>query len=212
MAMLDFVTLIAIYYVTILALEIQFINPKKTEETNPKPKAEYHIVVTWPHNFNDDVDTWVEDPAGHLVSFNRREDGLMHLDRDDRGDLNDEVTTKFGKFTYKSNREMVTVRGKMAGEFIANVHLWHKRNENGTKGKPTPVTIRIDQLNPFQTLKTVVVHLEEKGSEVTAFRFTTDADGKVTSMNRLPKALVNGSKPTEFEPATGVPPNLDEDG
>ena len=51
---------------------------------------EFLITVFWPDNLEDDVDIYVEDPAGNLVWFKSREPGLMHLDRDDLGKRNDE--------------------------------------------------------------------------------------------------------------------------
>lgn len=69
-------------------ISFAMINP--TADTGKvDPKAELMITVTWPDNNTDDVDTYVADPAGNIVWYNRREAGLMHLDRDDRGIFKD---------------------------------------------------------------------------------------------------------------------------
>jgi len=68
-------------------------------------KAEFLITVFWPDNLEDDVDIYVEDPAGNLVWFKSREPGLMHLDRDDLGKRNDEVVTAAGTILFPENRE-----------------------------------------------------------------------------------------------------------
>ena len=61
-------------------------------------------------DLDDDVDTYVEDPSGNLVAFMRREEGLMHLDRDDLGKRNDSVLPDYGVVEYTENRELVTLR------------------------------------------------------------------------------------------------------
>src|SRR5918995_519718 len=55
------------------------------------PKAEFLITLTWPDGRKEDVDLYIEDPAGNLVWFREREAGLMHLDRDDLGLRNDVI-------------------------------------------------------------------------------------------------------------------------
>ena len=48
-------------------------------------KAEFLITMTWPDNDPNDMDIYVQDPAGNIVWYHGREAGLMHLDHDDRG-------------------------------------------------------------------------------------------------------------------------------
>ena len=70
---------------------IMFMNPEaKTGIIDPK--AEYILTITWEDNSPDDIDVWVEDPEGQLVYFRATEAGLLHLDRDDRGLINDTIT------------------------------------------------------------------------------------------------------------------------
>ena len=107
-------------------------------------KAEFLITVFWPDNLEDDVDIYVEDPAGNLVWFKSREPGLMHLDRDDLGKRNDEVTTAAGTILFPENREIVTLRGIVPGEYVVIVHCYFK-----VRGDPVPVTIQIDKINPY---------------------------------------------------------------
>ena len=69
---------------------IMFMNPKARTGIID-PKAEYILTVAWADNNPDDVDVWVEDPEGRLVWFRAPEVGLLHLDRDDRGLVNDTI-------------------------------------------------------------------------------------------------------------------------
>jgi len=156
--------------------------------------AEFIITVSWPAESPDDVDTYVEDPLGNIVCFNRREQGLMHLDRDDLGHKNDEILTPDGTITYDENREVVTVRGYLPGEYIVNVHMYHR--EVGYD-KPIVVTIRCDKINPFSQVAVQTVTLKFTGDEKTAFRFYVNKDGTIKSTNRLPKRFMNQSAPQD---------------
>ena len=62
-------------------------NPKKKETI--KPKAEYFIILEWDGEKPYDLDIWVKDNLGHVVSFRRPDDALIHLERDDLGTIND---------------------------------------------------------------------------------------------------------------------------
>ena len=68
------------------AIAFMLINNSE-ESGNINTKAEVLISVQWPDEHPDDVDAVVEDPQGGLVWYHNRDTGLMHLDRDDRGNL-----------------------------------------------------------------------------------------------------------------------------
>jgi hypothetical protein len=165
-------------------LAVLFMNPvakKGIIET----KAEYLVTVTWPDGRPDDVDVWVEDPAGGLVWFRNRDAGLVHLDRDDRGMLNDILVVNGRELENPLNQEVVTIRGVVPGEFIVNVHYF----ATGTD-KPVPVTVRVDRVNP--TLEVAyydTLTLEKKGDEKTALRFRINEDGSIGGINHIPKQL-----------------------
>ena len=114
MAFLDLLFNTLLCFAAMFSLAFVMINPSKKNKT-VDAKAEFLITVTWPSDIDDDVDTYVEDPNGNLVAFNRREQGLMHLDRDDVGFSYDRLQTPFGIVEYKQNREMVSLRGIVPG-------------------------------------------------------------------------------------------------
>ena len=105
------------------------------------PKAEFLITAQWPDNHPDDVDLIVEDATGNLVWFDTREAGLMHLDRDDRGSLNDALTVNGERIENPLNQETVTLRGIAAGEYVVN--LLHYR---AVTGRPLPVKVKVEKL------------------------------------------------------------------
>ena len=184
LAFLDLLFNTLLAFAAFFVLAIVLINPTK-QENNTETKAEFMVVVEWPSDLDDDVDTYVEDPSGNLVAFMRREEGLMQLDRDDLGHRNDRVLTEFGVIEYTENRELVTLRGIAKGEYIVNVHLYMKRS-NATE---IPVVIKLEKLNPYKTVTIKRVILRVTGDEETAFRFTLDNEGKVVDINELPKKL-----------------------
>ena len=190
LSILDLLFNTVLCFAALFALSFILINPSK-EDKNVEVKAEFIITVTWPNDLNNDVDTYVEDPQGRLVAFMRREEGLMHLDRDDVGKFNDILSTPFGDVEYDENREVVTLRGTVEGEYVVNVHMYMQRSEQ----QPTPVRIQLDKINPFQIVTVKDVVLDITGSEKTAFRFTVNRDGEVSEINHLPKTLTKEAAP-----------------
>ena len=183
LAFLDLLFNTLLCFAALFSLAFILINPSQKNKT-VDAKAEFIITVIWPSEMDDDVDTYVEDPEGNLIAFNRREQGLMHLDRDDTGISFDTIATDFGLIEYKENREMVTIRGYVPGEYVVNVHMYTKRED-----KETPVTIILEKINPYKVITGRNVVLKIKGDEKTAFRFTVDDEGKVIQTNQLEKGL-----------------------
>ena len=137
---------VLIGFVFLFIVSFLLINPI-AKRADIEVKAEFLITVMWPDDLEDDVDTYVEDPVGNLVWFRSREPGLMHLDRDDLGKRNDEVTTAAGTILFPENREIVTLRGVIPGEYIINIHMYFKVGQ-----EPVPVTIQIDKINPYSVV------------------------------------------------------------
>ena len=101
-----------LFFITVL-----FINPI-SKIGNVNMKAEYIVTVDWKDSLPDDVDIWVQDPNGETVSYLKKDAGWLHLDRDDQGIINDVVTIDGEEIIYPINREVVTLRGIIPGEYI----------------------------------------------------------------------------------------------
>ena len=166
-------------------IAIMFMNPV-AKKGIIDPKAEYIITIAWPDNSPDDVDTWVEDPNGILIWFRNREAGLVHLDRDDRGQVNDTINVNGEEIQNPLNQEVVTIRGVVPGEYVVNVHYYATETQ-----LPLPVTVKVSKVNPaLEIVYYGDTLLEKKGDEKTAVRFVIDKSGKVSQISHISKSLV----------------------
>jgi hypothetical protein len=154
-------------------------------------KMEYMITLTWPTTSTDDIDLWVVDPLGTIVYFNNKQDGLMHLDRDDFGNKSDEIILPDGKkFVYPENREIVSIRGYIPGEYVVNVHAFNKRDP-GT----VTVNVKLEKMNPYKMFFVRDLDLSVSGDEKTVCRFVVGSNGNITSVNEGPyKQLIKKAK------------------
>jgi uncharacterized protein YfaP (DUF2135 family) len=148
-------------------------------------KAEFIITLTWPDNQPDDLDIWVEDPHGEIVSYLQRDAGWLHLDRDDRGSLNDTIEINGEKVVHPINQEVVTMRGIISGEYVINVYYY----ESVTRG-PVSAALQIDKINPeLETVFFERVVLARQDEEKTVVRFRISDRGEVVGVDRRPKRL-----------------------
>ena len=166
---------------------IAFMLINSSEETgNIRSNAEILISVQWPDEHPDDVDAIVEDPQGSLVWYHNRDSGLMHVDRDDRGNLADNLNINGEVVSNPINQETITVRGLQSGEYIINL-LHYKSNFK----EPLPVTVKVEKLNPSVELVYYGEHfLNGVGDEMTALRFYVDSQKNISDLNQIPKRLI----------------------
>lgn len=153
------------------------------------PKAEFIVTVSWPDGNPNDIDVWASGPEGKKVWYKRAQDGLMHLDRDDRGLANDTQLVNGQEINNPINQEVLTIRGRPPGEFVVNIHYFKSETE-----QEVPVTVYLAEVNPV--MKVLHYHtslLAEEGDEVTAVRFTISPTGQVTNINQLQKSLVKAN-------------------
>ena len=154
------------------------------------PKAEFMLTISWPDNSPDDIDTWVEGPQGQMIWFKRTQEGLMHLDRDDRGAVNDMQLIDGKEIINPLNQEIVSIRGRPPGEFTVNIHYYRSQTLQAV-----PVTVYLAEVNPsLKVLHYATTTLRREGEERTAVRFTITPNGQVTAINTLQTSLVLGGK------------------
>jgi hypothetical protein len=168
-------------------------------------KAEFIITMDWPDNHPDDLDLFVQDPAGNIAWYRHREAGFLTLDRDDRGGTNDFIIVNGKKIASPIREEIVTVRGIVPGEYTVNVSHFQ-----ATTGQPVAANVKVQKLNPTtQVIFDNKLMLDHSGDEKTALRFRLDTEGKVIDVQQRPKSLLetfrnvraNGA---DLDPKTGV--------
>ena len=161
-------------------------------------KAEFVVVMEWDHDQPDDIDLYVQDPTNSTVHFRLPIANFMYLDKDDLGYANDIVKNIDGTITKVNiNREVVTIRGIIPGEYIINAHYYSARKWAGQtlatnmdnagvyevgKGKPTgkklTVKIELHKVDPYKIWWVGEKTFTSRGQEETFVRFIIDPDGK----------------------------------
>lgn len=198
---LDLLFNVMLLFGVLFVVSFLLINPVKKDETM-EAKAEFIITVEWDNESHDDVDTYVRDPQNRVVFYQAREMGLLHLDRDDLGSRNDTVLRPDGtKVEVKQNREIVSVRGIIPGEYIATVHMYSMQGAAGgvQRDRDVEVTIKLDKINPqFKTVTERKVTLRNTGDEKTAFRFTVGRNGEIIDVNELDYKIATNPRNNEI--------------
>ena len=165
-------------------------------------KSDFIIQLTWTDTSGDDIDLWVRDPIGNIVSFRNRGAGLMHLDRDDLGLSNDKILKSDGKYEYIiRNKEIVSLRGIIPGKYLVNVHVYNKKPNVDHKMGPSDIRVELIKLNPYHEVAYAEFIAVKRGQEFTAFHFTLNSVGDVIEVSSEVERII-GSGMLYIEPDT----------
>ena len=188
-------------FVFLFVVAFLLINPPTKKSDAPK-KAEYLIVIEWDKDANHDVDLWVKDPTGVVVSFTNKMGGLLNLEKDDLGWQNDKWMQPNGnEVIIPINREVITIRGIVPGEYQVAAHIYSKKvmysidTSNGKYIKTEIedsgyVTATLIRINPYgEVYKTRKIYTQ-KGQVLSMFNFILDANGDVTSLDERSNSIV----------------------
>jgi hypothetical protein len=177
------------------------IQPKKeSQDAGLKKNAELVINITWDHTVDCDIDIWVRDPQGSVVSFQKKESGIMYIERDDLG--------SHGDFVFDNNKNMIgkvldnsetwILRGLLQGKFVVNLHAYSCRKDSPIThalgelknplqvGDPINLSVEVEviKLNPdYRTIKRETVTLTKVWEEKTVFSFELDKRGNPQNFN-----------------------------
>ena len=144
--------------------------------------------MEWDHDAPDDIDLYVQDPQGGIVSYRHPTIHFMHLDKDDLGSVNDTVMINGRRTTISLNREVVSIRGFARGEYIVNAHYYSNRGtsddseqiisvDNSRGGRVLTVKAEVIKVNPYSILWVGDHIFDHRGQEETFVRFRLDEDG-----------------------------------
>lgn len=184
-----------LFVVFIMALLL--ISPDKNDSGNVKSKAEVILTSTWPSSVDCDVDLWVRGPGGHVTWWKSKDNGGMHLERDDTGMSNDHLTLGGEDYASQTNEEQWVLRNAVPGNYVVNVH-----NYRVGPDCPASIDVRVTlvKLNPVSVKKADrTVTLRKQGEELHLFRFTVENDGSVSRVWEEP-AVIAGEFVSESTP------------
>ncbi len=155
-------------------------------------RAEFIVVMEWDDGAPDDIDLYVEDPLGGIASFRHPRVNFMHLDKDDLGSRNDTTTLPDGTVqTIPINREVMTIRGIIPGEWIINGHYYSAYGYASANGEDKiivqkqkddyfiTVKVELHKVNPYKIIWVGEKKYTTKGQEETFLRFRLDSNGEI---------------------------------
>lgn len=181
--------LVGFVYLFIIAFIL--INPIQKKQDVPK-KAEFMVVIEWPEKFNDDIDLWVKSPDGKTVSFVKKEAGIMNLEKDDLGVANDSTVDEYGqrKVIY-INREVITIRGILAGQYQVAAHVYSMRPKNDALTDiPQVIKFKLIKINPYKEQIILEKFYNMRGQVISLANFWVDENGKFVKYNTLENNIV----------------------
>jgi hypothetical protein len=171
-------------FVVLFFIAFLLINPPTKADEVPL-KAEWMIIVQWPGEKADDVDIWIKSPNGDLVGYRNKETALLHLDRDDLGIVSDTIIVA-GKATINAiNREVVTIRGIVPGDYYISLHMYSKSGD-----EPLPVTVSVIDVNPYNEVYNITVMMDTRGQQSVLPGFVIDSEGNLESTFETTKSVV----------------------
>ena len=184
---------LVIGFVYLFVIAFILINPVAKKGDVIK-KAEYMIVIEWNHELNDDIDLWIMDPAGNVVSFLQKSAGLMHLEKDDLGHSNDMYGRGVEKKIIYLNREVVTLRGTIPGEYQVMAHVYNRKftmvNGKARQDLPGEITVTVIKINRYMEPFTTRVAYVETGQEISLVRFQLGDDDAYLGHNTNPSDFI----------------------
>lgn len=188
--MLDFFMNLALGVVVLLIITIFLINPI-SKKNDVSAKADIMIIMDWPDSSTYDVDLHIKTPGGDNVYFRNKEIGYVVLDRDDQGQVNDTFQTPDGQsIKVLANREILTLRSPVDGEYIIAAHLYATQDENPPEH--TIVKVEIIELNPFKIVLNKSITLTRKSEEKHIANLILN-DRRVTDIDFEAKAIVGNT-------------------
>mgnify|MGYP003653048932 CR=1 FL=1 len=174
---------VLIGFVMLFVIAFLLINPIAKKADIPV-KAEFIVVLEWDEDASDDIDLWMQLDTNKPVGFTNREDTPLHLDRDDLGTTNDRIVVDGEVVFIKTNRETITIRGVIPGDYFVTVHMYSK------KAASVPYTVTVMKVNPFRQIYSLTGKFLINREIQRLPAFTVDANGRVKSVFQHFKEIV----------------------
>ncbi len=120
-----------------------------------------------------------------IFTYLAKEAGWLHLERDDRREVDDKLIIDGKDEVHPINQEIITIRTRHGGEYVVNLY-YYKAYSN----ELVSVDVKVDRINPkYETVYRETIVLNRQDEEITAVRFSIDDDGAIYNVNKLPMKL-----------------------
>jgi hypothetical protein len=177
----DMLFLLVFVYLVVGAVALAHVRKQQEEISGVTPPGAVIVDIQWDNSVDADVDLWVEAPGDVPVGYSNKAGMIFNLLRDDLGHSGDPNSM---------NYEVAYGRGRWAGEYTVNAHLYRSADHRF----PIKVKARVQMQTPeglVRNLTQSTVDLTHIGQESTVFRFRLDDKGELVegSLNRLHKDL-----------------------
>lgn len=167
----------------LLLVVYTLVAPPKARTSNIATEGAYAVVLQWPRASRDDLDLYLQDPAGNVAWFGQHDAAELHLEHDDLG------AGTGTSYQVGPNYERAIVRATIAGTFAAVAHMYCKRAPG-----PVSVTVELWKLGADpRPVRTRHLQLVGRGEQQTAFRWKLDRTGAVVATDELPVKLNQAS-------------------
>ena len=170
---IDLIFNVLIGFVFLFVIALILINPI-TKDEGPPVKAEFMIILEWHDESKADIDLWIQHNKNRSVGFSNKEQDHIHLDRDDLGHKNDFYTVDGVQQVLYLNKEVITLRGVVQGNYYIVAHGYNLREEQNI-----PVKIKIIKLNPYSEVYTKEETVVHDRQIVRFHAFRLDSEGIV---------------------------------
>jgi hypothetical protein len=177
----DMLFLLVFAYLVVGAVALAHVRKQQEEISGITPPGAIIVDLQWDNSVDADVDLWVEAPGDVPVGYSNKAGMIFNLLRDDLGHSGDPNSM---------NYEVAYGRGRWAGEYTVNAHLYRSADHRF----PIKVKARVQMQTPeglVRNLTQSTIDLTYIGQESTVFRFRLDDRGELVdgSLNRLHKEL-----------------------
>jgi hypothetical protein len=176
LAFIDVIFNVLIGFTMLFIMAFLMINPSLKKADIPS-KAEIIVILEWEDESIDDLDLWISGDMPRNISWQNRQSGYRHLDRDDLGASNDIAEINGQSVALKYNKEVATLRGTMPGDFYLNVHVYTKRDKEPVKFKVTVIDI-----NPYVEAYQLTEVATQQDQIFVFPAFNVNPDGDITNV------------------------------
>lgn len=175
---------------------------RKYETEGVRPPVVALLVLTWSNQLDVDIDLHLKCPTGEAINYVRKEACWATLERDAQASASDWTMINNQRVVRINNREVVSLRVPVEGEWTANVH-WY----GGNSREPVEATLEILSIEPrVETLFSQTVVLERPSQELHITRFSMSAGGVIGVFDSSrPVMLVKPSLNNSLPPPPASP-------